>query len=81
MFWIGADHTGTTAVALINRLLSAQTAKRGACTPEVRLDFFECTPGLRLDISIARLAPAAGAMKNTTTKKYLSDKHNFQQSH
>ena len=42
-----------------------QTAKRGTCTPEVRLNFLECTPGLRLDIFIARLAPAAGAMKNT----------------
>ena len=58
----------------------SQTAKRGKCTPEVRLDFLERTPGLHLNICIARLAPVAGAIKNTT-KKYMPDEHNFQQSH
>ena len=38
-----------------------QTAKHGTCTPEVCLDFWECTPVLRLNLFIARLA---GAMKN-----------------
>ena len=38
-----------------------QTAKCGTCTPEVCLDFWECTPVLRLSLFIARLV---GAMTN-----------------
>ena len=53
-----------------DRLPYIQTAKlrHGTCTPEVRLNFQECMPGLHLNIFIARLAPMAGTIKNATKK-------------